>query len=266
MDVSSCRRIYFIFNAALCFLIAPDCGFALDLDLYAERAMWRYDLPQGSSMSSYDDSWMARFRLLFRDHQEVIRPFLSISGQGESVDGAAGYKRIISRYGGGIRFSKTDMPIKLFVEARHSEQSSVGYSVRRSSNEGLATLAFNGQTGSHDHDALVASWYVDVSQIASVDSKSYAAGSGWLRVSAVSIGDSSFHFMMDPFDLAAYRECLDGCRDWVFAGVGLAATYSSESLLVSLRTNLGERVDTNESGKIRFRDAARILLVFQGEF
>jgi hypothetical protein len=107
---------------------------------------------------------------------------------------------------------------------------------------------------------------VDVSQIASVDSKSYAAGSGWLRVSAVSIGDSSFHFMMDPFDLAAYRECLDGCRDWVFAGVGLAATYSSESLLVSLRTNLGERVDTNESGKIRFRDAARILLVFQGEF
>lgn len=236
-----------------------------DLDVYAEKALWTFDLPEGSSMSTYDDSSIIRIRTLFREHQEDVKPFLSISAQRDAVNGALGYERLITRYGGGFRFSRSGVPLKIFLEARHSEEQSSGYTSSRSGDEGVATLAASGQKGSHVQDALVGSWYADVSQVVASNGGSYATGSAWIQISAVSIGSGSIRFVMDPLDVFAYRECWDGCRNWAFAGVGLALNYSVESASIALRANLGERLDGRGGGELRYRDAARLLLVIQGE-
>jgi hypothetical protein len=164
-----------------------------------------------------------------------------------------------------LQFSSPDIPLRIYFEGRHTEENKTNSRAVRASDEGVATIAFSGRLGSSDKDSLAASWYGEVAQVTAVSSKDYVSGSAWFRLSSVSIGIKPFQFVMDPLDAFAYRECLGGCRGWVFAGIGLSLNYSSDLFSISIRGNLGERFDADPDERVRARDSARLLLVAHGE-
>lgn len=239
---------------------------AFHLDLYGEHSTWIYDVEETSLRPSFEDSALIRVRGYVRDEQSLLRPYLLASSQRERVNKSWGYERQRSQFGVGVRFSREKLPFQVHFEGRRFEEIlSSGVKSSQRGDEFAAILSFGGHVGTHGQDDLLLSWYGDISQVERIDAASYASGSGWFRVSAVSLGSTAVRFEMNPFDASVYRECVDACRSWVLAGVGLVVSYQSELVSLSLRSNFGERIDFGADHSTRSRDTARFLLLASGE-
>lgn len=256
------QRFCVIFFINICM---GDISSAFDLDLYGEHSTWIYEGAGPTSRSTFEDSDYLRIRALSANHSDLLRPYIMLSANRERVNRSWGYERNKVQYGVGARFATDKLPIQVFMEGRHVDEGrSVADKFRRGE-ELVGILTFTGHAGTHEEDDLMLSWYGDITEVSSLWAEGYTSGSGWIRLSAVSLGSNGFRFEMDPFDAAAYRECFSGCRSWVFLGVGLSLGYQYSPFSVAVRSDFGERLDVNENEESRSRDAARFLLVVSGE-
>jgi hypothetical protein len=239
---------------------------AVDLDFYGEQSTWLFERSETSSHSSFEDISSARVRAYAGDHVSAVRPYVLMAGQRERVNQFYGYERLISRLGAGIRFSNPTTPLSLFVEGRHfAEKRKNGLWKAQSGEEIAFLLSLNGNTHQSDSDDLTASWYAELSQIIKSKGGDIPSGSGWFRLSAVSMGSRDLALGMHPIDASFYHECVQGCRSWIFLGVGLALDYQVWPLSMGLRAQFGERFDRDMMETIHSRDAARFLLVLSGD-
>ncbi len=238
--------------------------YAYDLEVYGEHASWFFDRSEDARQTSYEDSSFLRLRLHALQNSTLTRPYASLSVQRDSAGSPVGYERKTVSGGFGVwrRFEK--IPLSLYVEGRRLWQAKSTSSVTVARNEVAALGVVQNNWGGHDHDDLRLSCYGDLTYRVRENESSTLFGSAWIRLRAVSLGSKGFHFDLDPIDTAYYGECVDGCAQWVFVGIGLGARYAYQSMTLSLRGNLGERFDFLREARAKSHDTARILLGISG--
>lgn len=242
---------------------------AADLEVYGEHSSWIFDVPATSDANHFEDSSLLRLRAFGMNDRQVLRPYLTLSGSRDRISDSDAASSVVetTKAGAGLHFAISKSPLQIFVEGRQVDEARPLADLRSNRREAVIIAVLSGETKPlNEHVSSKAAWYADLNHFVPFGGRDYDAASGWFRFSASMIGDSVLSITLDPIDLMAYRECLDGCRGWFFAGVGLSAGYSNSSLSILLRGSVGERFNEKADQAVRSEDAARLLLTFGGSF